>query len=155
VQALVWGLGPRQDAILIQDGSPRTLVGPGSTDIPVCPCGTGTTACQNERFFIHHFSILILHLKPFAIASAHRLESGLVRLMGRGTSALSKRRVENFLDDVKMTNEKWKIYLLLVTSWSLNRKADRQECLSYPSNSNRPTVTRRVLLRRLSIRQSP
>ncbi len=51
-------------------------------------------------------SILILHLKPFAIAPAHRLESGLVRLVGRGTSALSKRRVENFLDDVKMTNEK-------------------------------------------------
>ena len=106
VQALVWGLGPRQDAILIQDRSPRTLVGPGRTDIPVCH-GIGITACQNERFFIHHFSILILHFKPFAIASALRLESGLVRLVGRGTSALSKRRVENFLDDVKMTDEKF------------------------------------------------
>ena len=35
---------------------------------------------------------------PFAIASAHRLESGFVRRARRGTSALSKRRVENFLD---------------------------------------------------------
>jgi hypothetical protein len=77
-------------------------LGRDRTNTPVCPCGTGTTACQNERFFIHHFSILILHFKPFAVASAHRLESGLVRLVGRATSALSKRRVENFLDDVKM-----------------------------------------------------
>jgi hypothetical protein len=35
----------------------------------------------------------------FAIARGHRLESGLVRLPRRGTSALSKRGVENFLDD--------------------------------------------------------
>jgi hypothetical protein len=40
----------------------------------------------------------------FFIASAYRLESGLVRLARRGTRALSKRRLENFLDD-----EKWKI----------------------------------------------
>jgi hypothetical protein len=56
-----------------------------------------------NRFSIYHFS--------FVIASACRLESGLVRLARRGTSALSKRRVGSFLDDEKwqMENEKWKI----------------------------------------------
>jgi hypothetical protein len=46
-------------------------------------------------FLISHFSF------PFAIASARRLESGLVRLARRDTSALSKRRVESFLHDDK------------------------------------------------------
>jgi hypothetical protein len=45
------------------------------------------------RFSICHFS--------FSIASAHRLESGLVRLTLRGTSALSKRRVESFWENEK------------------------------------------------------
>ena len=58
---------------------------------------------QENAFSIFHFRFFICHrLSP-------RLESGLVRLVRRGTSALSKRRVENFLDDVKMTNEKWKM----------------------------------------------
>jgi len=47
---------------------------------------------------IFHFSFFNCH---FAIASADRLESGLVRLTRRGTSALSKRRVENILLDDK------------------------------------------------------
>jgi hypothetical protein len=39
--------------------------------------------------------------------AAHRLESGLVRLARRGTSALSKRRGKLLVGPMK--NEKWKI----------------------------------------------
>ena len=67
------------------------------TDIPVCRLLSRViielTAKVDFPLLISHFSL--------AIASVPRLESGLVRLARRDTMALSKRRVENFLDDVK------------------------------------------------------
>jgi hypothetical protein len=58
---------------------------------------------KKNRFSSYHFSFIILSLP-----SADRLESGLVRLTRRGTSALSKRRMENLLfkDKWKMRNVK-------------------------------------------------
>ena len=61
----------------------------------------GSLVGREEKIF--HISFQIV---SFTIASAHRLESGLVRLARRGTSALSKRRVESLLDD---DNEKFEI----------------------------------------------
>jgi hypothetical protein len=88
-------------------GGRRQEAGGGRTDFP---------------FSILDFSFVILtSSKNF---SRHRLESGLVRLVRRGTSALSKRRVENYLDDVKMTNEKSKISKMINGKWKILPSAD-------------------------------
>jgi hypothetical protein len=56
---------------------------------------------QNFPYLIFNFSFAIVGIHRFwrtmtngTTTAAHRLESGLVRLARRGTSALSKRRAE-------------------------------------------------------------
>jgi hypothetical protein len=76
------------------------------------------------RFSIFHFSFFICHRRNESLSepmtngitkAAHRLESGLVRLERRGTSALSKRRAEKRRAE-KLRAEK------LLNQWQVKNK---------------------------------
>ena len=155
--------------IIIQDGRPRTLVGRRrQTNTPVC---SWLELCGHHRidfplFSISHFSFLICHRRNSSLLETNdkwwyssrasfrkrtcppRAEGGTSALSKRapgGTSALSKRAPGETLG--QMRNGKSSVFARIIVRLRECGQA-RNACPTTP-NSNRPTVARRVLLRRL------